>query len=102
MPNSFVGVDVANFSGGVFDAQNLLQGNNLACFGFSAAQQGIPDFLNKPLSALGPVTNLIAQYFNPVFGDLACSQLGKYDYSVFNQFPGRSYHPTGPATNYKV
>ena len=35
-----------------------------------------------------------------VFDTLNCPQLGKFDQSLFNQFPGHTYSPTSPATNY--
>jgi hypothetical protein len=49
-PNSFVGVDPSDISGGVYNAQTLLQGNNLGCFFFQAAQQVIPSVLSGILS----------------------------------------------------
>lgn len=100
-PNSFVGLNVANLTGGVFSAEDLFEGNNLACFSYSILQQAIPDFLNKALNKLGPVTDLIDKYFGPLVGGLSCPQLGKFDVGVFDQFPGYTYSPTGPATNFK-
>ena len=58
-PNSFVGLDVANLTGGVYNAADLFQGDNLACFSFSVLQQGIPDFVSVALNDLGPITDLI-------------------------------------------
>jgi hypothetical protein len=102
-PNTFTGVDVANISGGAYNAGDLTKSNNLACFSFSILQQAIPDFLNKPLNQLAPITNLINKSVKPVFiGGLSCPQLGKYDVGVFDQFPGYKYSPTGPDTNYKA
>lgn len=100
-PNSFVGLNVADLSGGVFNAKDLFDDNNLACFSYSILQQAIPDFLNKALNDLAPVTDLINKYFGPIVGGLSCPQQGKYDVGLFDQFPGYKYKPTGPATNYK-
>jgi len=58
-PNSFVGLNVANLTGGVFNAEDLFQGDNLACFSFSVLQQGIPNFASDALDDLGPITDLI-------------------------------------------
>lgn len=99
-PNSFVGLDVANLTGGVYNAQNLLDGNNFACFAFSLAEQGIPDFLNPAINDIAPVTDLVNQYFAPIIGNLSCPQQGQYDIGLFDQFPGYKYSPDGPATNY--
>ncbi|KAK5123917.1 hypothetical protein LTR85_002114 [Meristemomyces frigidus] len=100
-PNSFVGLDVANLTGGVYNAEDLTQGNNLACFSYSLLEQGIPDFLNQAINDLGPVTDLINSDVGPIVGGLSCPQQGKYDVGLFDQFPGYTYRPTGPATNYK-
>lgn len=99
-PNSFVGLDVGNLTGGVFNVGNLFQGNNFACFAFSLLEQAIPDFLNNGINALAPVTQLLDKFIGPIVGGLACPQLGKFDIGLFDQFPGYKYRPTGPATNY--
>ncbi|QRV90120.1 peroxidase family 2 domain protein [Ceratobasidium sp. AG-Ba] len=44
--NSFVGVDIANITGGVYNLQNLLEGNNLACFVYQTFQMDAPDILS--------------------------------------------------------
>jgi hypothetical protein len=77
--NSFVGVNVANLTGGVLSADNLFQSNNFACFAFQLLEQGIPDFATKILNALDPVTSLVNKYVGPVLGGLACPQLGQFD-----------------------
>ncbi|KUJ08333.1 Cloroperoxidase, partial [Mollisia scopiformis] len=99
-PNSFVGLNVANLSGGVYDAQDLFQGDNLACFSFSVLQEGIPDFLSNTLNSMSAVTSLINQYFGPIVGGLNCPQIQGQSTGLFNQFPGYKYSPIGPATNY--
>lgn len=99
-PNSYVGVSVANFTGGVFDAGNLFKGDNFQCFAFSIAENGLPDFVKGPLNQLNKAEKLLGKHFNNLIGDLNCPQLGKSDQGLFNQFPGRFYSPTGPATNY--
>jgi hypothetical protein len=57
--NSFVGLDVANLTGGVYNAQDLFKGDNLACFSYSILQQGIPSFLSNTLINLSAATSLI-------------------------------------------
>jgi len=122
-PNSFVGLDVANLTGGVYNAQTLTQGNNFACFADQILQEGIPNFVNPGIQSLAPVTNLINQYFGPIFGGLGCPQLANYSQALFNakEYPGYKYSrksdiwpsqclcspadtnatATGPDTNYK-
>lgn len=91
--NSFKGIDIGNLTGGVFNAATLLQGNNLACFSFLAAEQLIPTALKKPLSELAPVTSLLNKYLSPILGDLACPGGSQFDQGLFNQFPGYTYDP---------
>lgn len=100
--NSFTGLNVANLSGGVFSAETLFNDNNFACFSFQLLQNVIPDFLNKPLNALGPITSALNKALAPLTGGLSCPQLGSLDVGVFDQFPGYKYQPNGPATNYKA
>jgi hypothetical protein len=100
--NSFTGVDVANFTSGAFNVETLFEGDNFACFTFQLLQQGLPDFASVAVNALAPATSLVNQYVGPLVGGLSCPQLGQYDYSVFDQFPGYTYEPNGPDTNYKA
>lgn len=91
--NSFVGVNPADISGGVYNAQTLLQGNNLGCFFFQAAQQGLPSVLSGIISNLAPILALVNQYISPVLGLLDCPALNTFNQSALNQFPGYGYHP---------
>jgi hypothetical protein len=43
--NSFVGLDPANLTEGVFNADTLLEGNNALCYGFRVYGQQLPDIL---------------------------------------------------------
>ena len=98
--NSFTGVSVESLTGGVLNAETLFEGDNFACFAFNLAQQGIPDFLKGPLSALNNATAFLNTYLSPILDALECPQLGQYDQGLFNEFPGHTYSPTGPDTNY--
>lgn len=98
--NSFTGVDVEDLTAGVLNAKNLFEGDNFACFAFVLLQQGIPDFLKGPLADINNATSFLAPFLSPLFDKLECPQLGKFDQSLFNDFPGYKYSPTGPATNY--
>lgn len=99
-PNSFVGLDVANLSSGAYNAQDLFKADNLACFSFNVLQQGIPSFVDVTLNALAPVTDLINKYVSPII-PVDCPQINNQSTGVFEHFPGYSYKPNGPATNYK-
>lgn len=80
-PNSFVGVDIANLTGGLYNAQTLTQGDNLACFAYQSAQQLEPKALLNPLQ---PVTSAFA----PIYSHFNCSQLQKYDDASLTSLPG--------------
>lgn len=92
--NSFTGVNPGDLSGGVYNAATLLQGNNLGCFAFQAAQQAIPGVLSGLLgSVLTPILNLVNSNINPVLSELNCPALLTFNQSAFNQFPGYKYAP---------
>ena len=93
--NSFVGVDVGNLTGGVFNAQNLFEGNNLGCFVLLAQQEDFPDILKGLEGDLSVITDLLAQYFTPLLTKLECPKLEKYNQGLFNKYPGYKYHPKG-------
>ncbi|EPS29324.1 hypothetical protein PDE_04273 [Penicillium oxalicum 114-2] len=93
--NSFVGVDLADLTGGIFNVTNLLQGNNLLCFVFEVlkfaspnALSGLYSTLARPLAFLG---NLLAE---PLL-DITCPamhdlQIGGTPFwqAIQNDFPG--------------
>lgn len=91
--NSFTGVDPGDLSGGVYNGATLLEGNNLGCFAFQAAQQVIPSFLQGVLGNLAPIISLVNEYINPVLSELNCPALLTFNQSAFNQFPGYKYNP---------
>jgi len=98
--NSFTGVSLDNFSENFIGLKNLGEGDNFACFAAQLLQNGVPDVLNKPLSELNSVLNLLSKYIDPLKKAFNCPQIGQYDFTLFSQFPGYKYKPNGPATNY--
>ncbi|KAI9890494.1 MAG: hypothetical protein M1814_003978 [Vezdaea aestivalis] len=89
-PNSFVGLNLGELTGGVYNAGNILQGNNAQCLAYQAAQQAAPDIL-KGSGLLADITRalgLLNKVLNPIISQLACPKLEKIDREQFNQFPG--------------
>ncbi|KAG8786643.1 hypothetical protein FRC12_016428 [Ceratobasidium sp. 428] len=86
--NSFVGVDIANITGGVYNAANLLQGNNIACFAYQTFQMDAPDILSGLFNDITAALGVITKYITPQFLNLGCPELSKYDGSVFGTYPG--------------
>jgi hypothetical protein len=86
-PNSFVGVDVANLTGGVYSSATLLEGSNLGCFVYQLSAQAKPDIL------LGPLNNALTSAIGSVVGSLSCPQLKAIDARNLKQFPGYTRQP---------
>ncbi|CAE6453669.1 unnamed protein product [Rhizoctonia solani] len=86
--NSFAGVNVGDITGGIYNSVNLLEGNNLVCFAFQAAQLAVPDVLKGILGDLIGALGLWTAHVAPVLLGLGCPQLTKYDQSLFKTYPG--------------
>lgn len=86
--NSFTGLDLQSLTGGAYNAQTLLQGDNLICFAFQAAQQAAPDLLKGLGGVLTSALSQLDAAFTSVFAELSCPQLMTIDDSQFAQFPG--------------
>ncbi|CUA73372.1 hypothetical protein RSOLAG22IIIB_10763 [Rhizoctonia solani] len=86
--NSFAGVNLGDITGGVYNSVNLLEGNNLVCFAFQAAQQAIPDVLKGILGDLTAALGVLTSNLTPILSGLGCPELTKYDKSVFTAYPG--------------
>lgn len=86
--NSFMGVDLSNLTEGVFNAENLLEGNNLACFGFQAAIQFTPDLLKGLVGDLTGAVNQLVGALGDTLNVLDCPKLESIDDSQLKQFPG--------------
>ncbi|QRV90095.1 aromatic peroxygenase [Ceratobasidium sp. AG-Ba] len=86
--NSFAGVNVGDITGGVYNSANLLEGNNLVCFAFQAAQQAMPDVLKRILGDLTAALGLWTAKITPILSGLGCPQLTKYDPTIFGTYPG--------------
>lgn len=86
--NSFVGLDPQNLTSGVYSASNLLQGNNLICFGLEASFQEAPDFLSGLYSDIDPAMDVLGTAVNDATQGLGCPQLNEINKGQFSQFPG--------------
>jgi len=100
--NTYAGVDLGDLTGGAFQLTDLLDtsGTNSSCYITELAQALIPHTLDVALSELSAITSIVNKYLKPITGDLSCPTIGQYDQTLFNQFPGYHYSPSGPATNY--
>lgn len=79
--NSFKGVNPGKLTGGVFNSQNLLKGNNLACFAMGFQAQATPDLLkcggvlSDVLGSSSKLTGALTQ----AMSTLSCPKTAKYD-----------------------
>jgi len=87
-PNTFVGVNLGDLTGGVFNAENLLEGNNLMCFALQVANVGSPDILKGLLGNALLAVQKLTSALDPLLKTLGCPQLAKYDKSLLQKFPG--------------
>ena len=85
--NSYAGVDLLNLTGGVYNLQNLAEGNNAICFGKQFATLISADFGQGLVAALKTaVDSLVSKYIDaPVTG---CPQLAAIDTSNLQEYPG--------------
>lgn len=86
--NTFTPVDLGNLTGGVFNAANLVQGNNLLCFTLDLIQGEQPDILGNtftdPEQAGLPLTDLISD----MIAQYACPQVHELNTGLYESYPG--------------
>ena len=90
--NTFTGVDPANLTGGVYTDSNILEGNNLICFGLEASLQEAPDFLSGLYSDIDAATDALGTAIDKATNGLGCPTLnavGKDQFKdAFAPYPG--------------
>jgi hypothetical protein len=87
-PNTFTGVNIADLTGGVYNAQTLLEGNNAMCFAFQFIQFASPDILDGLLGNVVLALRKLTTVLDPVLAALACPQAAKFDVGLLSSFPG--------------
>ncbi|KAG7575281.1 hypothetical protein FFLO_00445 [Filobasidium floriforme] len=86
--NSFTGVNLADLTGGVYNSQTLLQGNNLICFGYQTLLTVVPDVLKGLVGDVSSALNVLTSRVAPSFAQFNCPQIEYYNKDLFNKFPG--------------
>lgn len=80
--NSFTGLNLANLTGGLYNAETLLQGNNLACFLLQSVAVASPDIIRNT-GVIADIAGAVAQINDAVTKavvNLDCTKLSKYEY----------------------
>lgn len=92
--NSFAGIDVEDLTGGVFNAANLLEGNNLVCFALEVVKFAGPNALSsalktlsEPVELLGKIAAPLVDLSCPVFKDLTVGGTDFWEYAM-ESYPG--------------
>ncbi len=89
-------IHLSNFSltpmqGGLYNAETLLEGDNLSCFIFQSVAVAAPDLI-RDTGVIADITAAVAQINNAVvqaISSLGCPQLSQYDYNdtQLKQYP---------------
>ena len=97
--NTFTGINPANLTGGVYTDGNILQGNNLICYGLELSLQEAPDFLSGLYSDVNSAQDALGTAINEATGALGCPKLNAINKGQFKQdfakYPGYSKLKTG-------
>lgn len=73
--NSFTGLDLSDITGGVFNIETLLEGNNLLCFALQVVRFVAPNSLSSLFETIdGPLEMVTSALAQPVL-DLGCPAL---------------------------
>lgn len=87
-PNSFVGVDPSDLTGGVFNAATLTEGNNLFCYALQLTVQETPDILSGLFTDVDDAMSKLGPVLNNATDTLGCPKLNNIEKGQFGQFPG--------------
>lgn len=74
--NTFVGLNIDDVSGGLLNAKNLLEGNNLICFALMGIKNASPNALSSIYATLSSATNLLFATVEPIMGAIDCPVYG--------------------------
>jgi len=86
--NSFVGLDIGSLTSGVFNSATLAKGNNLGCFILQVIQAEAPGFLALRYGDVAKAIQSLAQNIASNLNGLSCPQLGSFNTSQYDQYPG--------------
>lgn len=85
--NTYAGLDISNLTGGVYNLENLAEGNNALCFGKQFLELTTGDALQGLTATLtSAVESLQSQYLDSVVD--GCPELTAIDESNLNEYPG--------------
>lgn len=86
--DSFAGVSVSDLTGGVYNLQNLLEGDNAICLAMQAASMASPDLLKGLVSNVAEPLSRVLGAVGKITSQLSCPELKEYNLNLFKKFPG--------------
>ncbi|KAM3088548.1 hypothetical protein ACMFMG_000184 [Clarireedia jacksonii] len=87
--NSFTGLDISNITGGVLNAESLLEGNNLMCFSLEVVKTFAPNSLSPLFATIAVPLKLLLDVINTSILDIAgCPQFSDLSMDGKSLFKG--------------
>ncbi|KAF8134103.1 Chloroperoxidase [Mycena galopus ATCC 62051] len=86
--NSFFGLDISEFTNGVYTATSLLQGDNAACFVYQVSQQLMPVVVKNVEEAVYGLLESAFESAEDLFPALVCPELSGLKIEMLEQYPG--------------
>ena len=81
--NTFTGIDPGNLTGGVYTGSNILEGNNLICFGLEASLMEAPDLLSGLYSDTNAAMDALGTAIDKATSGLGCQKLNAINKGQF-------------------
>lgn len=86
--NSFTGIDISNLTGGVFNAETLLEDNNLLCFVFEVVKWVTPSMLSGLFATVAGPLSMITDALSVPLLNLSCPALEDVEMGGANWLEG--------------
>lgn len=93
--NTFTPIDLGNLTGGVYNAQSLLQGNNLFCLTLQLIQAEEPDILGNTFTDSEQAGLPLADLISDMLAQYACPQLQEINAKLYAGYPGYNVQQGG-------
>ncbi|KAJ6450188.1 Chloroperoxidase [Mycena sanguinolenta] len=86
--NSFFGLDISDFTNGVYTAASLLEGDNAACFVYQVSQQLMPVAVKNVEDAVYALLESTFDNAGDLFPSLVCPELAGVKTEMLEKYPG--------------
>lgn len=86
--NSFFGIDIGDFTNGVYTAASLLEGDNAACFVYQVSQQLMPVAVKNVEDTVYALLESTFDSAGGLFPSLVCPELAGVKTEMLEKYPG--------------